>query len=36
MLLGRVSQALVVSVALTLAALFVFGLIKGRFTGARP
>jgi VIT1/CCC1 family predicted Fe2+/Mn2+ transporter len=27
---------LTVSVALTLAALWVFGFVKGRFTGARP
>jgi vacuolar iron transporter family protein len=35
-LISRVSQALIVSVALTLAALFVFGFVKSRFTGARP
>jgi VIT1/CCC1 family predicted Fe2+/Mn2+ transporter len=28
--------ALFVSIAVTLAALFVFGLIKGRFTGTKP
>jgi VIT1/CCC1 family predicted Fe2+/Mn2+ transporter len=31
-----VTTALLLSVALTLAALFVFGFIKGRFTGTRP
>ena len=30
------SSALLVSVAVTLAALFIFGFIKGRFTGMRP
>lgn len=30
------STALLVSIALTLAALFIFGFIKGRFTGTRP
>jgi vacuolar iron transporter family protein len=35
-LLGQPSTALTVSVALTLAALWVFGFVKGRFTGARP
>jgi VIT1/CCC1 family predicted Fe2+/Mn2+ transporter len=30
------SNALLVSIALTLAALFIFGFIKGRFTGTRP
>ncbi len=36
MLLSNASSALMLSVALTLAALFVFGFVKGRFTGARP
>ncbi len=36
MLLSSPSSALALSVALTLAALFVFGFVKGRFTGARP
>ena len=36
MLLGQPSEALAVSVALTLGALWVFGFVKGRFTGARP
>ena len=31
-----VATALLFSVALTLVALFVFGFIKGRFTGTRP
>jgi len=34
MLLGSARQALLVSVALTLAALCLFGYVKGRFTGA--
>ena len=36
MLLGDAGTALLVSVAVTLAALFAFGYVKGRFTGARP
>jgi len=36
MLVGRASTALIVSVVVTLAALAVFGLVKGRYTGARP
>ena len=36
MLVGDGSAALAVSSALTLAALFLFGFVKGRFTGARP
>jgi len=32
----RVPTALLFSVALTLVALFVFGFVKGRFTGTRP
>jgi VIT1/CCC1 family predicted Fe2+/Mn2+ transporter len=35
-LLKEASSALNVSIALTLAALAVFGFVKGRFTGARP
>jgi len=35
MLTARASSALVVSVVLTLAALFVFGVVKGKFTGGR-
>jgi VIT1/CCC1 family predicted Fe2+/Mn2+ transporter len=31
-----VGTALLFSVALTLVALFVFGFVKGRFTGTRP
>jgi VIT1/CCC1 family predicted Fe2+/Mn2+ transporter len=33
---GTASSALLVSVVVTLAALFIFGFIKGRFTGTRP
>lgn len=36
MLATTVREALGVSVGLTLVALFVFGFVKGRFTGARP
>jgi VIT1/CCC1 family predicted Fe2+/Mn2+ transporter len=36
MLASTVVQALEISIALTLIALFVFGFVKGRFTGARP
>jgi VIT1/CCC1 family predicted Fe2+/Mn2+ transporter len=36
MLAGRPSTALAASVVLTLAALWVFGFVKGRFTGAKP
>jgi len=36
MLIDRPSMALALSVALTLAALWIFGFVKGRFTGARP
>src|SRR5579864_9385981 len=36
MLSGRVATALLLSVAVTLAALAVFGYIKARFTGTRP
>ena len=36
MLLGNARRALVFSVSVTIVALFVFGLIKGRYTGARP
>jgi vacuolar iron transporter family protein len=32
----RTSDALLISVVLTLAALLIFGFIKGRFTGTRP
>jgi VIT1/CCC1 family predicted Fe2+/Mn2+ transporter len=35
-LMGSVARALMVSVAVTLMALIVFGYVKGRFTGARP
>jgi VIT1/CCC1 family predicted Fe2+/Mn2+ transporter len=35
MLMARAASALVVSVMLTLAALFIFGFVKGRFTGGR-
>lgn len=35
-LMGSVARALVVSVAVTLMALIVFGYVKGHFTGARP
>ncbi|HTR01802.1 MAG TPA: VIT1/CCC1 transporter family protein, partial [Thermoanaerobaculia bacterium] len=35
-LLRDASTALRISVVLTLGALFVFGFVKGRFTGARP
>lgn len=33
---ATVREALGISIALTLLALFVFGYVKGRFTGARP
>ncbi len=33
---NNLSLALLVSIALTVGALFVFGFIKGRFTGMRP
>jgi vacuolar iron transporter family protein len=36
MLTGNGKTALIFSVSVTLVALFVFGLIKGRYTGARP
>ncbi|HKW09505.1 MAG TPA: VIT1/CCC1 transporter family protein, partial [Gemmatimonadaceae bacterium] len=36
MVAPTVREALRVSIALTLLALFVFGFVKGRFTGARP
>ena len=36
MLLGNAARALLCSIFLTLAALFIFGYVKGRFTGARP
>jgi len=36
MLFETTAQALAVSVGLTLCALFVFGFVKGRFTGTRP
>jgi VIT1/CCC1 family predicted Fe2+/Mn2+ transporter len=36
MLIGRLYTALTVSVAVTLAALFVFGFVKGRLTGISP
>ena len=36
MLLDSVSTALTISSALTLTALFVFGWVKGNFTGAKP
>ena len=32
----RATVALLISIAVTLSALAVFGLIKGRYTGARP
>ena len=35
-LIGHIRQALLVSVAVTLLALFVFGAIKGAYTGVRP
>jgi vacuolar iron transporter family protein len=35
-LLGEVSRALPTSVALTLAALLIFGAVKGHFTGVAP
>ena len=35
-LLAHISTALLVSVGVTLAALFVFGFVKGRFTGLNP
>jgi VIT1/CCC1 family predicted Fe2+/Mn2+ transporter len=36
MMVGELSRALTVSVAVTLAALFVFGFVKGRMTGISP
>jgi VIT1/CCC1 family predicted Fe2+/Mn2+ transporter len=36
MLTGNAQTALIFSVSVTLVALFIFGLIKGRYTGARP
>jgi predicted membrane protein (TIGR00267 family) len=36
LMVARASTALIVSIFVTLAALLVFGFIKGRFTGARP
>jgi vacuolar iron transporter family protein len=36
MLIPKVGTALVFSVVFTLAALLIFGYVKGRFTGARP
>ena len=36
MIVGRAQTALMVSVVVTLIALAVFGLVKGRYTGARP
>jgi VIT1/CCC1 family predicted Fe2+/Mn2+ transporter len=36
MLIGRAQTALLVSVVVTLLALVLFGLVKGRYTGARP
>jgi vacuolar iron transporter family protein len=36
MIVGRAQTALIVSVIVTLIALAVFGLVKGRYTGARP
>ncbi|HEV2722143.1 MAG TPA: VIT1/CCC1 transporter family protein [Thermoanaerobaculia bacterium] len=36
MLIAQASTALIVSVCVTLVALVVFGLVKGRYTGARP
>ena len=36
MLVARAASALVVSVVLTLTALFVFGYVKGRVTGGSP
>jgi VIT1/CCC1 family predicted Fe2+/Mn2+ transporter len=36
LLLGRIRTALPLSVVVTLAALFVFGVVKSRFTGLRP
>jgi VIT1/CCC1 family predicted Fe2+/Mn2+ transporter len=36
MLIHNARTALMFSVSVTLVALFVFGLIKGRYTGARP
>jgi VIT1/CCC1 family predicted Fe2+/Mn2+ transporter len=36
MIFGRAQTALIVSVIVTLIALAVFGLVKGRYTGARP
>jgi VIT1/CCC1 family predicted Fe2+/Mn2+ transporter len=35
-LASNASSALLASVALTLVALFIFGFVKGRFTGTRP
>jgi vacuolar iron transporter family protein len=36
MLTRNTSTALFISIVVTLAALFIFGFIKGRFTGTRP
>lgn len=36
LLVARANTALIISIFVTLAALLVFGFIKGRFTGARP
>jgi len=36
MVLSTVNRGLLVSAAVTLAALAIFGYIKGRYTGARP
>src|ERR1043166_8971977 len=36
MIVGRAQTALIVSVVMTLIALAIFGLVKGRYTGARP
>ena len=36
MLVGELYRALTVSVAVTLAALFLFGYVKGRLTGISP
>lgn len=36
MLISHPSRALVISVIVTLIALFIFGYVKGRFTGAKP
>jgi VIT1/CCC1 family predicted Fe2+/Mn2+ transporter len=35
-LINQISTALIVSVIITLFALFLFGYIKGRFTGLKP